>query len=169
MRNHFNPTHHKRTATALLFFLTIALNSYAQTVLTISGEVTKPLNLQASDLKAMPHAEVTGIDRDNKEHRYSGIPLADLLRQAGTTLGNDLRGENLMKYVVVRAIDGYEALFALPELDPMFAGRTILLADTVDGTPLPGGVGPYRIIVPGEKRPARWVREVNAIEVRFAK
>lgn len=157
-----------------LVFLFFAINaltvkSYGQTVLTISGEVTKPLTLQATDLKAMPHTEVTAKERDGKEHRYSGVPLVDLLKQAGATLGGELRGENLMKYVVVKAIDGYEVLFALPELEPDFATRTILLADSVDDAPLAAGVGPYRVVVPGEKKPARWIREVKALEVRFAK
>lgn len=157
-----------------LTFLFLAINaltvrSYGQTVLTISGEVTKPLTLQATDLKAMPHTEVTAKERDGKEHHYSGVPLVDLLKQAGATLGGELRGENLMKYVVVKAIDGYEVLFALPELEPDFTTRTILLADSVDGAPLPAGVGPYRVVVPAEKKPARWIREVKALEVRFAK
>lgn len=143
--------------------------THAQPTLTISGEVTRPLTLQAADLQAMPRSEVTGKDRDGKEHRYAGVPLVDLLRAAGVTLGGDLRGENLMKYVVVKAIDGYEVLFALPEIDAGFATRTILLADRVDGAPLPTGVVPYRIVVPDEKKPARWIREVKAIEVRFAK
>lgn len=136
--------------------------------ITISGEVTKPLTLQAADLKALPHTEVTGKDRDGKDHNYSGVPLADLLKLAGVTMGGELRGKNLMKYVVVKAIDGYETLYALPELDSVFATRTIILADSVDGAALPAGVGPYRIVVPGEKKPARWVREVKSIEVRFA-
>ena len=101
-----------RASLALLLVLSliIAVNGYGQTVLTISGEVTKPLTLQAADLKAIPHTDVTGTDRDGKEHRYSGVPLAELLKRAGTTLGGELRGENLMKFVVVRAIDGYEVL-----------------------------------------------------------
>ncbi|QMW05539.1 molybdopterin-dependent oxidoreductase [Spirosoma foliorum] len=155
-------------AITLSFFFS-TLVSRAQTVLTISGEVTKPLTLQAADLKAMPHAEVTGNDRDGKEHKYSGIPLSELLKQAGATLGSALRGENLTKYVAIKAIDGYEVIFALAEIDPEFATRTIILADAVDGAPLPQGVRPYRVVVPGEKKPARWIREVKSIEVRFAK
>lgn len=159
-----------RTYVALAFtFGVLTSNSFGQTVLTISGELTKPLTLQAVDLKAMPHTDVTGKDRDGKEHRYSGVTLFDLLKQAGATLGGELRGQNLTKYVVVKAIDGYEVLFTLPEIDPDFATRTILLADSVDGEPLPAGVGPYRVVVPGEKKPARWVREVKSIEVRFAR
>lgn len=164
------PTFLAKTARWTLFlgFLFLIKNTSAQT-LTVSGEVTKPLTLQAAEFKAMPRAEVTGKDRDGKEHRYAGVPLVEVLRAAGVTLGGELRGENLMKYVVVKAVDGYEVLFALPELDADFATRTILLADTADGAPLPAGVGPYRVVVPGEKKPARWIREVKAIEVRFAK
>jgi hypothetical protein len=44
--------------------------------------------------------------------------------------------------------------------------HVILLADTKDGQPLPPREGPFRIVVPGEKRPARWVRQVTALEVR---
>ncbi|GAB3806740.1 hypothetical protein GCM10028819_42690 [Spirosoma humi] len=165
--------HARMTTTWLLPFLfafgLTGLSSQAQTVLTISGEVTKPLTLQGADLKTMAHTQVSAKDRDGKERQYTGILLIDLLKQAGATVGGELRGENLMKYVVVKAIDGYEVLFALPELDPEFATRMILLADQVDGAPLPDGTGPYRIIVPGEKKPARWIRQVKGIEVRFAK
>ncbi|GAB3542494.1 molybdopterin-dependent oxidoreductase [Spirosoma fluminis] len=152
----------------LLTLLALGNNSQAQT-LTISGEVTKPLTLQAADIKAMPHTEVTGKDHDGNEHRFAGVPLVDLLKQAGASVGNELRGANLAKYVLVTAADGYEAIFALPELDPAFALRTILLADRVDGTDLPAGTGPFRIIVPDEKKLARWVRQVKAIEVKLAK
>ena len=152
----------------MLTFSLLALNGLGQTVLTISGEITKPLTLQVADLKAMPHSDVTATDRDGKAHRYSGVPLVDLLKQAGTTLGGELRGKNLTKYVIVRASDGYEVLFTLPEIDPDFATRTILLADSVDGATLSAGAGPYRIVVPGEKKPTRWVRQVKAIEVRSA-
>ncbi|MCK8493655.1 molybdopterin-dependent oxidoreductase [Spirosoma sp. RP8] len=158
-----------RVLASLSFVLILALSSRAQTALKISGEVTNPLTLQAADLKAMPHIDLTAKDRDGKEHRYSGIPLSALLKQAGATLGGELRSKNLMKVAVVKAADGYEVLFALPELDPDFATRTIVLADQVDGVPLPQGVGPYRVVVPDEKKPARWIREVKSIDVRFVK
>ncbi len=79
-----------------------------------------------------------------------------------------LRSSSLLR-VFVRAADGYEVLFALPELDPEFSARTIILAESVDGAALPAGTGPYRLVVPEEKKPARWIREVREIEIRFAK
>jgi hypothetical protein len=66
---------------------------------------------------------------------------------------------------LVEATDGYRAVFALAELDPELTDRVILLADTKDGQPLSPSEGAFRVIVPGEKRPARWVRQVRALTV----
>lgn len=148
-------------------FCVLSATAQAQT-LTITGEVKKPLTIQAADLKTMTRAEVTGKDHDGNEHRYTGVLLADLLKQAGATMGSELRGKNLRKYVVVQAADGYEAVYALPEIDPEFTSQTIILADSVDGKPLAAGVGPYQVIVPGDKKMARWVRRVTTIDVRVA-
>jgi hypothetical protein len=41
----------------------------------------------------------------------------------------------------------------------------VLLADKRDGQPLPQANGPYQIIVPQEKRPTRWVRQVTALQI----
>ena len=152
-----------------VIILLFSLQSPLAQSLTVSGEVKTPLTLEAADIKAMEHSEVTAKDRDGKEHRYSGVPLVAILRKAGVTLGGELRGENLVKYVIAKAADGYEVLFALPETDPDFTNRVILLADAMDGAPLAQGVGPYRLVVPDEKKPARWIREIRSIEVRFAK
>jgi len=68
--------------------------------------------------------------------------------------------------VVVKAADGYQAVFALPELDPLFSKKVVLLADRRDGGPLSAKEGPYRLVVPDEARQARWVRQVISIELR---
>jgi hypothetical protein len=68
-------------------------------------------------------------------------------------------------YLVVEASDGYRAVFALPEIDPACTDRTILLVDRRDGKPLSAKEGPLRIVVPGEKRHSRWVRQVIAFKI----
>ena len=83
-------------------------------------------------------------------------------------LGKDLRGERMLTYLVVEAVDGYRVVFALPEIDPAFPDRTILLVDRRDQQPLSSHEGPLRIIVPSEKRQARWVRQVTAFTIRRA-
>lgn len=95
--------------------------------------------------------------------------MIEILEKAGVTTGAELRGENLAKYVLITAADGYEVIYSLAEIDPEFTDRVILLATTKDGQPLAVGEDPFRIITPGEKKPARWIREVRAIKVAFAK
>jgi DMSO/TMAO reductase YedYZ molybdopterin-dependent catalytic subunit len=140
-----------------------------QATIKVEGEVTHPMELSPADLAKMRRVEVHAADRDGKEHTYSGVPLSDILQQAGVTMGPQLRGGNMAKYLLVKSADGYEVLFSLPELDSTFSSRVIILADQADGSPLPANKGPFRIVVPGEKKPARWIWQVNALVVRLAK
>jgi hypothetical protein len=39
------------------------------------------------------------------------------------------------------------------------------MADTMDGAPLPPDQGPFKLVAPHEKRPARWVKMVKSITV----
>jgi hypothetical protein len=78
-------------------------------------------------------------------------------------LGDSLRGRSLGTFVTVEATDGYRVLFSIAELDARFTDRVVIVADAKDGRPLPAAEGPYRLIVPGEKRPARWARQVVRI------
>jgi hypothetical protein len=41
----------------------------------------------------------------------------------------------------------------------------IIVADTMDGAPIPGGLGPFRLVAPHEKRPARWVEMLKSLTV----
>jgi hypothetical protein len=84
-------------------------------------------------------------------------------------MGPDLKGENLTKYLLIKAADGYQVVFALAELDKAFTDRMIILCNNVDGKPLPPGEGPFRIIVQDEKKPARCIREVTDMVVMTPK
>jgi hypothetical protein len=55
----------------------------------------------------------------------------------------------------VEAADGYSAVIALPEIDPDFTDKQIVLVFLQDGKLLDAKVGPYRIVIPDEKRMAR--------------
>jgi hypothetical protein len=41
----------------------------------------------------------------------------------------------------------------------------VLLVDRMDGQILPPDDGPWRLLVPGEVHPTRWVRQVVSIRV----
>jgi DMSO/TMAO reductase YedYZ molybdopterin-dependent catalytic subunit len=67
--------------------------------------------------------------------------------------------------VRITANDNYTVVFALAEFDPGFSDRSIILADQQDGQPLPDNAAPFRVVVPGDSHPARWIRQVKSIEV----
>jgi hypothetical protein len=134
-------------------------------LLTVSSP-QKTLLLSADDLGRLPRTEVVATDPHEKaSHRYSGVAVSDLLAGVGAPLGDKLRGPALQMAVLVHSVDGYAVLFALPEFDPSFSDRTIIVADRIDGAPIAGKSGPLRIIAPGDKHAARWTRMVKSIEV----
>lgn len=135
----------------------------------VSGEVTKPLQLRAADLAKMKRVTVSMKDRDGSEHAYTGVPVGEVLEMAGVTTGKQLRGKNLTKYMLVKCGDGYEVVFSLAELDADFTDRTVVIADESEGKPLPPGKGPFRLVVPGEKKPARCTFQVTELVIKFAK
>jgi hypothetical protein len=64
--------------------------------------------------------------------------------------------------VRVTGADGYAAVIALAEIAPQFAGRPIQLADHMNGAPIPAPG--LRLIVPGDRRGGRSVRDVVRID-----
>jgi hypothetical protein len=88
-----------------------------------------------------------------------------VLAMAGIQLGDSLRGAHLTEVLLATASDGYKVVYALAETDPAFATREIILADKRDGKPLDAKEGPFRIVAPGDKRPARWIRQVTELKV----
>ena len=133
--------------------------------LRVIGDVPKHLNLSVADIAAFQQQTIHVTDEKGTPAEYGGVPVAEILEQAGAPLGKDMKGPNMAVGLVARAPDGYQVLFALAELDPAFSDRVILLADRRDGKLLDSREGPLRIIVPGDKRHARWVRGVDALEV----
>jgi hypothetical protein len=57
------------------------------------------------------------------------------------------------------------AAFSLAELDPGFGTTEALLAYQREGQPLAGLVGPFRLVVPTDKRGARWLRGLVKVRV----
>jgi DMSO/TMAO reductase YedYZ molybdopterin-dependent catalytic subunit len=138
----------------------------ATTQLTVTGDVTTPLTLNIADLKKMPRKTVSVINpHEKKVETYDGVLLEDLLHRAGAMHGEQLRGLALSMYVVAEATDGYRVVFSLAELDSGFSESDVLVADTLDDAPLNATIGPLRLVVPHDKRPARWVRMLKSIKV----
>ena len=166
---------HTKVIQAILFSIVLCATLAAgQTstpkpiLLTVGGEVAQPLKLTSEDLGKLPRRSVSAKDHDGKDTAFEGVDLVEVLKLAGVKLGEHLRGKELALYLLVEAADGYRAVFALPELDPAYTDRLIILADRRDGKSLSEKEGPLRIVVPGEKRQARWVRQVTSLTIRRA-
>ena len=134
--------------------------------LRIGGAVSTPLVLTVADLKNMPRKKLTVVNPHNKKtETYEGVLLEDLLRKAAVTQGENLRGAAMATYVLAEAIDGYRVVFSLAELDSGILESEVIVADTMDGAALGAKEGPFKLVAPHEKRPARWVRMLKSITV----
>lgn len=145
---------------------TTSLRRAADTTVMIGGEVGSPGMLGLSDLLRLPSHSVQTTDHGGTTLRYEGVLLSDVLKLVGAPQGEQLRGRYLAGfYLLVSGTDGYGAIFALPEADPTFTDREIILAYRVNGVALSNHDGPLQVIVPSDKRHGRWVRQVTSIEI----
>ena len=158
---------------ALVLAVAITAIGQQQTPAPRATLVVKPatgqaLTLGPQDLAKLAQVHVTAADHDGKKHEYDGVNLRDVLSAAGVATGDGLRGKELADYVVTEASDGYRVVFSVAELDPAFGNTQVIVATKVDGQPLPARDGPIRLVVPGDKRPARWVRMLTSVSVMKA-
>lgn len=130
----------------------------------------KPFHLliNAATLAGLPRFTITATDENGHTNAYTGVSLLALIDRAGAPAGEPVRGLAMMSYIVVSAGDGYHVIFSLPELDASFHRRLVMISDQRDGAPFDSREGPYRLIVPGERRDARWVRAVTAVDLKNA-
>ena len=131
--------------------------------LTIQTGTGKPTVLTRANLEALPRASLT-VTASSGNAAYEGVPLKALLEKAGFSFEH-LMGKQLASCLVVEAADGYRVVIALPELDPAFGAKQVVLAFLKDGKPLDQKEGPYRVVIPEEKRMARWVRQVTTLKM----
>ena len=132
--------------------------------ITLSVDGAHAQRIDIAALAALPQQTVHAKAHD-KEVECTGPNLIDVLEKAGAPHGEKLRGKNLEYVVRVSAADGYRVAFALAETDPAMRNDVPILTARCNGAALDDKEGPFRVIVPGEKRPARWIRQVTAIEV----
>ena len=145
------------TLAAFVFATLFAAATAGDQIITLTPEM----------LAGLPRTSVTvHVHGSKQESAYEGVALTSLLVKSGVVSGEAIRGKKLSLVVIARAADGYQAVYALPELDPAFSKKLFLLADRKDGQPLPSSEGPFRLIVPDEMRQARWVRQVTSLVIR---
>ena len=148
---------------ALLLSFSLLLSAQSAPSISVIGG-TQPLSLTAADLAAMPRATIR-MSNNGIETVYEGVWMSEVLKKAGVRLGEALRGPALAGYVLASAVDGYQVVFSIGELDPAMTDEQFLLADKSDGKPLFGENGAFRLVIPTDKRGARSVRMLTRLEI----
>jgi DMSO/TMAO reductase YedYZ molybdopterin-dependent catalytic subunit len=136
----------------------------APAVLKVEGAVPTPLSLTAEDLAKLPRATAT-LSADRTTTTYEGVLLYDILVKAGWQFGHGMTGKPMASYLLATGKDGYQVLFALPEIDPQFSGAKVIIADKADGAALPAREQPFRIVAPEDKMHARSIYSLVKLEV----
>ena len=149
---------------ALTIVLMLRVNAQEWT-LSVRGEVEHPLSITPEDFSKYPKTKVNVTNAKGETESYEGVLLFEILSRAGAPLGDSTEHRNQTWYLRVKARDGYKVIFALPEIDSSFGENAILLADRKNGAMLEKKFAPLQIVVPREHRHARWIRQVESLEI----
>jgi hypothetical protein len=151
-------------------FLVVLLGMCLQTVLAFCQQITvqtedgKQTVLTRADIEVLPRVKVmTGAA--GASAAWEGVSLKALLERGGVGFGETMKGKRLASCLLVEAADEYRVVIALPELDPAFSDKQFVLVFLKDGKPLGDKDGPYRLVIPDEKRMARWVKQVVKLKI----
>ena len=131
----------------------------------IDGLVEKPGIFDAKAFAGLKRLTLK-LDDHGEPAVYEGVSLTEVLALAGAPVGDRMRGAQLSLVVVAKAADDYVATYSLAELDPGFTDRVVILADRRDGKPLAENAAPFQIVVPGEKKHGRWIRQVVSLTLK---
>jgi DMSO/TMAO reductase YedYZ molybdopterin-dependent catalytic subunit len=137
---------------------------------TLDGAVANAARFDEKELQALPSQTLTvtytsgGVPVTDT---YTGVPLWDLLTDAGVPTDPAVKNDILGFYVVATGSDGYRAVFSMGELDPRFGGEPVLVAyDDALGQLGPGGSDGFaRMVVPGDTAGGRYVSNLVRLEV----
>jgi hypothetical protein len=136
----------------------------SDTVLVVKNAEGKETKFTTSEWAKLPRQKISAKDpHSGATFDYEGVLLPELLRAAGVTFGKDLKGPRLAAYVLAEAKDGYRVVYSIGEIDPDTGNIQILVVDKKNGATLPAAEGPFRFVIPQDKRAARWIRQVNGI------
>jgi hypothetical protein len=157
-------TKRRSLAVSIVCFLTFIAGELQAQKLAVIDAGGHSAVITTSQIASLPRVTAE-VSEHGATSRYEGVALSAVLAASGVQLGDTLRGARMTECLLVEGSDGYKVAFALAEIDPAFATREIILADKRDGKPLDAKEGPFRAVTPGDKRGARWVRQVTTLRV----
>lgn len=147
----------------------MAGSMHAQKVRSTSVTVTlgdRSLTLDAAAIAAMPHETVTVINGHTKaSETYTGVPIAAILAKLGLPFEKANEHTLLRTYFVAEGTDGYRVLLSTYETLAAIREKSVIVADSLDGRPLAND-GAFKLVIPGDTRPQRWVQNLKSISFK---
>jgi DMSO/TMAO reductase YedYZ molybdopterin-dependent catalytic subunit len=131
----------------------------------LEGKLKHPQSLDLEALRRLPteQAQVSfQSERGTTTASYIGVRLWAVLAAAGG-IDDDEKGAELRHVIKITGRDGYIVVLSTGEIAPDFGGNPALIAYQRDNEPL--GEAGLRLVIPGDKRGGRNVRDVVAITV----
>jgi hypothetical protein len=132
--------------------------------LAVQGIGDTSATLSVSDLSKLPQQTVKVTDHGTPV-TFQGVLLSDVVSKVSGPTGETFNKTVASYYLIAEAHDGYKAVFTWAEIDPTFTDRRVYVVTKREGNPLTAKDGPYELIVPGERRFSRWVRQLKLLRV----
>ena len=133
--------------------------------LTIDGKAT---TLSVAELQAMPQKTVSVHNEHTKtDETYAGVLLGDLLAKYGFPVGEATHRKMLRSYLTAEGTDKYWVLYSVTEIEGSEHDGEVIVATSMNGKSL-GDDGQLKLVDTADKKPQRWVRNLNAITVKSA-
>ena len=133
--------------------------------ISLEGRVKQPQSLDLDRLRKLP-AETVQVsfesERGPQSSTFTGVRLWTLIEEAGG-IDDAERGAAFRHVIRVTGRDGYAVVLSTGEIARDFGGKPALIAYQRDGAPL--GEAGLRLVMPGDRRGGRNVRDVVAIVV----
>jgi hypothetical protein len=154
---------------AVLAFLPAAAaqaqTTHAPGSVTVAGLSGPPVTLAPALLASLPAVTLhVSFDTDHgpTSATFQGPLLWTVLVHEGAVSTAHPR-DAARQVLLVTGRDGYRAVLALGEIAPQFEAKQAILADSMNGRPL--GAGHWRVVIPGEHRGGRDVRDVARLQL----
>ena len=134
--------------------------------ISVVGMRGMTVTLTVADLQGLSSRSIEVTEPHSTEKvAYRVVPLSKVLAVADVPFGTLLKGAALAATVRAEAKDGYRVAFSLVELDAGIVCSEVFVAIEREGKPLPPDLGPFRLVVPTDRRGARWVRQLTRVAV----
>jgi hypothetical protein len=128
--------------------------------LTVEG---KTVTLTPEQLAAMPQQKITAHNgHSNVDEVYTGVAVSELLAKQGVTMAGDGAKRVYRSYLRATGTDKYWVMYSASEVEGAMHLGDVIVALTVDGKPLTED-GRFKLVSTEDKRPARWVRNLESL------